>query len=112
MTPERAAEIASRIRADYAIGLGAKEAIKQAILQACSEERCRALEQDAARKGRGDPNGNWLMKPSLDWLENAEHGENQARCRMIAEILRDLWRGDDTLGAMPVAIDAAIKEGK
>lgn len=67
------------------------------------------LAKAAARKFRGDPNNNWLMKPSLDWLENAYHGENQARCRMIAGMLRDLWRGDDTLGAMPVAIDAAIK---
>ena len=39
MTPERAEEIAVRIRADYAISMGAKEAIKQAILQACSEQR-------------------------------------------------------------------------
>ena len=39
MTPERAAEIASRIRADYAISMGAKEAIKQAILKACAEQR-------------------------------------------------------------------------
>ena len=39
MTPERAEEIAVRIRADYAISMGAKEAIKQAILLACSEQR-------------------------------------------------------------------------
>jgi hypothetical protein len=43
MTPDRAEEIASRIRADYAISMGAKEAIKQAILQACVEQR----EEDA-----------------------------------------------------------------
>jgi hypothetical protein len=39
MTPERAEEIASRIRFDYAISMGAKEAIKQAILKACAEQR-------------------------------------------------------------------------
>lgn len=39
MTPERAEDIAVRIRADYAISMGAKEAIKQAILQACAEQR-------------------------------------------------------------------------
>lgn len=39
MTPERAEEIAVRIRADYAISMGAKEAIKQAILLACAEQR-------------------------------------------------------------------------
>jgi hypothetical protein len=39
MTPERAEEIAVRIRADYAISMGAKEAIKQAIIQACAEQR-------------------------------------------------------------------------
>ena len=39
MTPERAEEIAVRIRADYAISMGAKEAIKQAILHACAEQR-------------------------------------------------------------------------
>ena len=39
MTPERAEEMAVRIRADYAISMGAKEAIKQAILQACAEQR-------------------------------------------------------------------------
>ena len=108
MTPERARELAYQawgawMETDHDDHVA--DALTKAILQACAE-------QDAARKGRGDPNGNWLMKPSLDWLENAEHGENQARCRMIAEILRDLWRGDDTLGAMPVAIGAAIKEGK
>jgi hypothetical protein len=35
--------------------------------------------------------GNWLMKPCLEWLEQAEHGENKQRCQMIADILRDLW---------------------
>ena len=39
MTPERAEEIASRIRFDYAISMGAKESIKQAIIQACAEQR-------------------------------------------------------------------------
>ena len=39
MTPERAEEVAVRIRADYAISMGAKAAIKQAILQACVEQR-------------------------------------------------------------------------
>ena len=39
MTLERAEEIAVRIRADYAISMGAKEAIKQAILHACAEQR-------------------------------------------------------------------------
>jgi hypothetical protein len=39
MTPERAEEIAVRIRADYAISMGARDAIKQAILQACAEQR-------------------------------------------------------------------------
>ena len=39
MTPDRAEEIASRIRADYAISMGAKEAIKKAIIQACAEQR-------------------------------------------------------------------------
>jgi len=73
------------------------------------EAKCAALEADAARKVSGGPNVNWLMKPSLDWLENAEHGENQARCRMIAGMLRDLWRGNDTLGAMPVAIGGEKK---
>ena len=39
MTLERAEEIASRIRADFAISMGAKDAIKQAILKACAEQR-------------------------------------------------------------------------
>ena len=39
----RAEEITSRIRADYAISMGAKEVIKQAILAACAEQR----EEDA-----------------------------------------------------------------
>jgi hypothetical protein len=39
MTPDRAEEIASRIRADYALGIIAKDSIKQAILQACAEQR-------------------------------------------------------------------------
>ena len=39
MTLARAEEIAVRIRADYAISMGAKEAIKQAILLACAEQR-------------------------------------------------------------------------
>jgi hypothetical protein len=39
MTPDRAEEITVRIRADYAISMGAKEAIKQAIIQACAEQR-------------------------------------------------------------------------
>ena len=43
MTPERAEEIAVRIRADYAISMGAKEAIKQAILLACAEEKAKVL---------------------------------------------------------------------
>ena len=46
MTPDRAEEIASRIRADYAISMGAKEAIKQAILQACAEERADLLKNE------------------------------------------------------------------
>ena len=37
MTPERAYSIASQIRAEYA--MGSKEAVKDAILQACAEER-------------------------------------------------------------------------
>ena len=43
MTPERAEEIAVRIRADYALSRGAGEAIKQAILQACAKERADIL---------------------------------------------------------------------
>jgi hypothetical protein len=43
MTPDRAEEIASRIRADYALTRGAAEAIKEIILQACAEQR----EEDA-----------------------------------------------------------------
>ena len=39
MKSERAEEMAVRIRADYAISIGAKEAIKQAILKACAEQR-------------------------------------------------------------------------
>ena len=39
MTPERADELAVRIRADYALSRGAAEAIKQAILKACAEQR-------------------------------------------------------------------------
>lgn len=39
MTPERADELAVRIRADYALSRVAAEAIKQAILQACAEQR-------------------------------------------------------------------------
>ena len=42
MTPERAEEIAVRIRADYALSRGAGEAIKQAILQACAEQLAEA----------------------------------------------------------------------
>jgi hypothetical protein len=43
MTPERAEEIASRIRANYALGIIARDSIKQAILAACAEQR----EEDA-----------------------------------------------------------------
>ena len=43
MTPEHAEEIASRIRFDCALSKSAGEAIKQAILQACAEQR----EEDA-----------------------------------------------------------------
>ena len=43
MTPDRAEEITVRIRADYALTRGAAEAIKQAILKACAEQR----EEDA-----------------------------------------------------------------
>jgi membrane-bound ClpP family serine protease len=39
MTPERAAELAVRIRADYALSRSAGEAIKQAIINACAEQR-------------------------------------------------------------------------
>jgi hypothetical protein len=39
MKPERADELAVRIRADYALSRGAAEAIKQAIIQACAEQR-------------------------------------------------------------------------
>jgi hypothetical protein len=39
MTPDRAEELAVRIRADYAISMGAKAAIKQAIILACAEHR-------------------------------------------------------------------------
>lgn len=39
-----------------------------------------------------DPMENWLMKPALEWLEQAEHGGEQERCKRIAELLRDLWR--------------------
>ncbi len=54
MTPERAEEIASRIRFDYAISKGAKESIKQAILKACAEQR----EADARIcRTRGDEAG-------------------------------------------------------
>lgn len=39
-----------------------------------------------------DPMENWLMKPCLEWLEQAEHGDENKRCQMIASILRDLWK--------------------
>jgi hypothetical protein len=39
-----------------------------------------------------EPDDVWLIGSSLDWLENAEHGQNKDRCRIIADILRDLWR--------------------
>lgn len=39
MTPERANAAAVKIRFDYALSRGAGEAIKQAILQACAEQR-------------------------------------------------------------------------
>jgi hypothetical protein len=54
MTPERAEEIAVRVRADFAISMGAKDAIKQAILKACAEQR----EEDARIcRTRGDKSG-------------------------------------------------------
>jgi hypothetical protein len=54
MTPEHAEEIASRIRANYALGTIARDAIKQAILQACAEQR----EEDARIcRTRGDKSG-------------------------------------------------------
>ena len=34
-------------------------------------------------RDRGDPMENWLMKPALEWLEEAEHGAEQGRCRLI-----------------------------
>ncbi len=54
MTPERAEEIAVRIRADYALGIIERDAIKQAILKACAEQR----EEDAKIcRTRGDKSG-------------------------------------------------------
>ena len=53
MKSERAEEMAVRIRADYAISIGAKEAIKQAILKACAEQR----ESDAKIDEYGYPVG-------------------------------------------------------
>ena len=54
MTPERAEAITVRIRADYALTRGAAEAIKQAILKACAEQR----EEDARIcRTRGDKSG-------------------------------------------------------
>lgn len=58
-------------------------------------------------RDRGDPMENWLMKPALEWLEEAEHGAEQGRCRLIAGMLRDLWKNNDTMGAFPVAPAAA-----
>jgi hypothetical protein len=43
MTPDRAEELAVRIRFDFALSKSAGEAIKQAIIQACAEQR----EEDA-----------------------------------------------------------------
>ena len=59
---------------------------------------------------RGDPMNNWLMKPSIEWLENAEHGENQDRCKMIAAMLRDLWRGSEL--KVTITINAAVSKGE
>lgn len=59
---------------------------------------------------RGDPMENWLMKPALEWLEQAEHGENQQRCKMIADLLRDLWRGPST-GVTSAVTETAPTEG-
>jgi hypothetical protein len=54
MTPERAEELAVRIRADYALGIIARDAIKQAIILACAEQR----EEDAMIcRTRGDKSG-------------------------------------------------------
>lgn len=44
------------------------------------------------REAVGDPMENWLMKPALEWLEQAEHCDNNDRCKRIAALLRDLWR--------------------
>lgn len=44
---------------------------------------------DAPRERPTDPMENWIMKPALEWLEQAEHGENKERCRGIAALLRD-----------------------
>ena len=38
------------------------------------------------------PESHWLMKPALEWLEQAEHFHDNDRCKMIAAVLRDLWR--------------------
>jgi hypothetical protein len=46
---------------------------------------------------------NWLMKPFLEWLEQAEHGHDNERCKMIAAVFRDLWRNQpaDALSRQP-----------
>ena len=54
--------------------------------------RLERAEACAIAADRGDPMENWLMKPALEWLEQAEHLHDNERCKMIASLLRDLWR--------------------
>lgn len=64
---------------------------------------------DAPRERPTDPMENWLMKPALEWLEQAEHGENKERCKNIAVLLRTLWAGDKS-NLVPCAPDMKRSE--
>jgi hypothetical protein len=50
------------------------------------------MNKDRSHHAPSQPEENWLMKPALEWLEQAEHGGEKERCQMIADLLRDLWR--------------------
>ena len=76
-------------RQDGAWGGPDEVARVDALLAALDAAPCVRVEVAAT-----DPMQNWLMKGALEWLEQAEHGGENERCKVIAGMLRSLWRGD------------------
>lgn len=72
-------------------------------------EHARTLEREltalrARLEEAAQPDDVFLIGSALDWLENAEHLQDNERCKMIAAILRDLWR---RASRVPDCVDTA-----